>query len=302
VPPVDEQAAIVSFLDHADGQIRRYIQARRKLIALLGEQKQGIIDHAVTRGLDPNVRLKPSGIEWLGDVPEHWQVKKLRLLFRYAKGRRAAELSNEYIGRNPGPFPVYSGQTEKGGIMGTIDWHEFDFSSPAIFVSTVGARAMSTRLIRGKFSLSQNCAVIVPRSSDDNPIFYENVFQRLFAYERASISLIMQPSLRFTDLNRFFVPQPPPAEQVAIARHLSDLGSRIDRAIANVALGIDLLREFHGRFSSDVVTGKLDVRQAVKNLPKYSQETRPGADSDGPIEDEDEMLAEEETATEESVA
>ena len=75
-PPLVEQAAIVRFLDHADRRIRRYIRAKQKLIKLLEEQKQAIIHRAVTRGLDPNVRLKPSGVEWLGDVPEHWEVRR----------------------------------------------------------------------------------------------------------------------------------------------------------------------------------------------------------------------------------
>jgi len=82
LPPLPEQSAIVRFLDHADRRIRRYIRAKQKLIKLLEEQKQAIIHRAVTRGLDPNVRLKPSGVPWLGDVPEHWEVRKLRSLFR----------------------------------------------------------------------------------------------------------------------------------------------------------------------------------------------------------------------------
>jgi type I restriction enzyme S subunit len=78
VPPLNEQAAIVSFIDHADRLIRRYIRAKQRLIELLNEQKQTIIHRAVTRGLDPNVRLKPSDVEWLGKVPEHWEVIPLR--------------------------------------------------------------------------------------------------------------------------------------------------------------------------------------------------------------------------------
>ena len=77
LPPLPEQAAIVRYLDHADRRIRRYVSAKRKLIALLEEEKQAVISQAVTRGLDPNVRLKPSGVEWLGDVPEHWEVRRL---------------------------------------------------------------------------------------------------------------------------------------------------------------------------------------------------------------------------------
>ena len=77
LPPPDEQAAIVRFLDYANGRLERAIRAKRKLIALLNEQKQAIIHRAVTRGLDPDVPLKPSGIPWLGDVPEEWEVRRL---------------------------------------------------------------------------------------------------------------------------------------------------------------------------------------------------------------------------------
>src|SRR5207244_8327893 len=91
LPPLPEQASIVRFLDHADRRIRRAIRAKQKLIALLNEQKQAVIHRAVTRGLDPNVRLKPSGTEWLGDVPEHWEVRKLRSLFmRHGSGTTPA--------------------------------------------------------------------------------------------------------------------------------------------------------------------------------------------------------------------
>ena len=77
-------AAIVRYLDHVDRRIRRYVSAKRKLIALLEEEKQAVVNRAVTRGLDPNVRLKPSGVEWLGDVPEHWEVQRAKFFFREA--------------------------------------------------------------------------------------------------------------------------------------------------------------------------------------------------------------------------
>ena len=87
LPPLAEQAAIVRFLDHADRRIRRYIRAKQKLIALLEEQKQAIIHQAVTRGqIDPNrpayPSYRPSGVEWLGDVPEHWEVVALQVMWR----------------------------------------------------------------------------------------------------------------------------------------------------------------------------------------------------------------------------
>ena len=73
LPPLPEQSAIVRYLDYVDRRIQRYVAVKRKLIALLEEEKQAVINQAVTRGLDPNVRLKPSGVEWLGDVPDHWE-------------------------------------------------------------------------------------------------------------------------------------------------------------------------------------------------------------------------------------
>ena len=78
VPPPSEQAGIVRYLDHVDRRIRRYIEAKEKLIALLEEEKQAVVNQAVTRGLDPNVLLKPSGVEWLGDVPAHWEVRRAK--------------------------------------------------------------------------------------------------------------------------------------------------------------------------------------------------------------------------------
>ncbi len=81
IPPLPEQSAIVRYLDYMDRRIRRYIHAKQKLIKLLEEQKQAIIHRAVTRGLDPNVKLKPSGVEWLGDVPEGWEIQPGMVVF-----------------------------------------------------------------------------------------------------------------------------------------------------------------------------------------------------------------------------
>jgi type I restriction enzyme S subunit len=90
VPPLEEQDAIVRYLDYMDRRIRRYIAAKQRLIKLLEEQKQVIIQQAVIRGLDPNVRLKPSGVEWLGDIPKHWEVKPAKWFYREVDERSEA--------------------------------------------------------------------------------------------------------------------------------------------------------------------------------------------------------------------
>ena len=96
VPPLGEQAAIVRFLDHADRRIRRYIRGRQKLITLLEEQKQTIIHRAVTRGLDPSVRLIPSAVRWLGDIPEHWETWQIGHLGQVGNGSTPSRSNTGY--------------------------------------------------------------------------------------------------------------------------------------------------------------------------------------------------------------
>ncbi len=96
VPPIDEQQVILHWINDFDGRVRRFIRAKHRLIGLLGEQKQAIVHRAVTRGLDSNVRFKPSGVEWLGDVPEHWEMKRCRYLFREVDSR-SADGSEEHL-------------------------------------------------------------------------------------------------------------------------------------------------------------------------------------------------------------
>ena len=109
-PPLHEQRAIARYLDYVDRRIRRYVSAKRKLIALLEEEKQAIANQAVTRGLDPNVGLKPSGIEWLGDVPEHWEVRRLKTLCQMKSGEGITAESIEAAGE----YPVYGGNGTQG--------------------------------------------------------------------------------------------------------------------------------------------------------------------------------------------
>jgi len=259
-PPVDEHPAIANFLDRETARLDTLVGKKRELIEKLKEKRTALISRTVTRGLNPNAKLKPSGIEWLGDIPEHWEVKKLSWLFRYCKGPNAATLTKEYVGSNPGDFPVYSGQTESEGLLGMIDDYAFDFAAPVIFVTTVGARAMTTRLVSGKFSLSQNCALIIPRTANLSVAYYNGVLRRLFDFERRSISLIMQPSLRFEDLHKFRVPRPPTSEQRAIANYLDRETAKIDKMIEKVEAAIEKLQEYRTALITAAVTGKIDVR------------------------------------------
>ena len=155
-PPAAEQAAIVRFLDHADRRIRRYIRAKQKLIKLLEEQKQAIIHRAVTRGLDPNVRLKPSGVEWLGEVPEHWEVRQLRRLAR--RGRRIT-----YGIVQPGePDPT-------GRFMVRGQDYSFGWASPETIFRV--SDAIETPYKRSRLSAGDLLLTIVGAGSVTSPSF-----------------------------------------------------------------------------------------------------------------------------------
>lgn len=267
VPPKDEAENIANFLDSETAKIDETIKELEASVELLNEEKTSLINEYVTGKINPETgkpypKYKPSGVEWLGDIPEHWEVKKLSWLFSYAKGSRASTLTKEYIGMNQGEYPVFSGQTENEGLMGKIDWHEFNFASPVVFVTTVGAKAMSTRLISGQFSLSQNCALIIPRNAETNLQYFEPLFQCLFDYERRSISLIMQPSLRFDDLNRFRVPLPPRNDQDRIAEILSTRANEVSSLISEKESLIETLKEYRTSLIHEAVTGKIDLRNA----------------------------------------
>jgi type I restriction enzyme S subunit len=273
IPPKPEQRAIAEFLDRETARLDTLVGKKREFIEKLAEKRTALISCTVTHGLppaaakvaglNPHPKLKPSGIEWLGDIPKHWEVKKLSWLFRYCKGPNAATLTKEYVGSNTGDFPVFSGQTENEGLMGMIDDYEFNFAKPVIFVTTVGARAMTTRLVSGKFSLSQNCALIVPKMANLSVGYYNGVLRRLFDFERRSISLIMQPSLRFEDLHKFRVPRPPSSEQIAIAEYLDRETAKLDWMTEKVEAVIEKLKEYRTALITAAVTGKIDVRKAV---------------------------------------
>jgi type I restriction enzyme, S subunit len=97
-PPQDEQKAIARFLKAQERLFRKFIRNKRRLIELLKEQKQNVINQAVTRGINPNNKLKPSGVEWIGDIPEHWEVRRLKFLARIKNGQdyKAVEADSGY--------------------------------------------------------------------------------------------------------------------------------------------------------------------------------------------------------------
>lgn len=260
VPPLVEQVGIGAFLDRETAKIDALVAEQEQLITLLKEKRQAVISHAVTKGLDPSVPMKDSDVEWLGEVPAHWEIKKVSLVFRARKGSNAAALTKEYCATIEGEYPVYSGQTENAGVMASISSYEFDaHEAGVLFSTTVGAKAMTIMHIFGKFSLSQNCMIIAPIVALHVRFFFYHM-QPLFQYERGLIPEHMQASFRMEDLYAYRIASPNFDEQISIAKFLDERCAAFDALIDEAEINVSLLKERRSSIISAAVTGQIDVR------------------------------------------
>jgi type I restriction enzyme S subunit len=257
-----------------DRRIRRYIRAKKKLIELLNEQKQAIINCAVTRGLDPNVRLQPSGVEWLGDVPEHWVLVPNRALLRIKKDVVGSD-SGDYtllsltkrgvIPRdleNPeGKFPT-SFDTYQAVEPGDLIFCLFDIDETPRAVGL----AMMAGMVTGAYTMFA-CA---------DPAAVEFVYLLYLAMDNGKHLKPLYTGLRKVITKSTFLsakmPLPPPPERRAIVDHVRTATRQADNAIERAEREISLLREYRTRLFADVVTGKLDVREAAEKLPDRPEE------------------------------
>jgi type I restriction enzyme S subunit len=267
VPPLPEQETIVSFLDHADRRIRRYITAKQKLIALLGEQKRAIIHRAVTRGLDPDVPLKPSGVEWLGDVPAHWELSRVKAEF-LCLDRRRVPLSGVERGTMKARRYDYYGAS---GVIDKVDHYLFD--DDLLLIAEDGAnlvlRSLPLAVIaRGRFWVNNHAHVLKPRRGN---LGYLGALMEGLNY-LPWISGAAQPKLTQDRLMSIAIAVPPRWEQdeimASVASEIGTIQEGIDRAVREVSL----LREYRTRLIADVVTGRLDVREASTRLPDEAEE------------------------------
>ena len=273
LPPLDEQAAIVRYLEDADQRIRAYVSAKERLIALLEELKQAVIHQAVTRGLDPNVRLKPSGVEWLGDVPEHWEVRKLKHVCsqkaQYGANIPASEYTTSGI-----RFLRTTDITADGAVVGEGVYIPRDLSPECLLNpgdilltrsgATIGQSFLYDMNEHGECSF----AGYLVRFSPSPEMLPKFVY--LFTTSPGFQNPVQQSAIVSTIENvnaekyaNIQMPVPPLHEQTIIVRHLDELTKRVDLAIDRARRQIELMEEYRTRLIADVVTGKIDVREAA---------------------------------------
>jgi len=244
IPPKDEQTQIARFLDWKTAQINKFIRNKRRLIELLKEQKQNVINQAVTRGLDPKVKFKPSGVEWIGDIPEHWEVRRLKFLARIRNGQDYKEVEAESgypVMGSGGQFAyssafMYEGESVLFGRKGTIDKPLY-INGRFWTVDTMFYTEVS-KLVSAKF-------------------LYFSALSFPFDYYSTKTAL---PSMTQQDLGNHPVALPPRDEQELIIQYIEEESQLIDQTISRAQREMDLMREYRTRLISDVVTGQVDVR------------------------------------------
>jgi len=277
IPPIEQQT-IANYLDHKTHQIDTLIEKKQKLIDLLKEQRLAIINHAVTKGLNPNVKLKDSGIEWLGEIPEHWEVKRLKYIANVQfsnvdkKSYENEEdvflcnyldvYNNEFINSKIGfmkatalPREIEKFTIKYGDVLTTKDSETPDDIANAALVTEDFNNVLcgyhlthirpDRRFLLGEYLFR---------------LFYAKKFNDQFA---VSANGITRYGLSTHSFNSSYISLPSINEQNQIAEYLDKIAKEIDISIGNHIKSIKLLKEYRTALISEAVTGKIDVREEV---------------------------------------
>lgn len=263
IPKLREQEQIARFIDNKTTKIDSLIDKQSKLIKLLKEKRQAVISHAVTKGLNPDVKFKDSGVEWLGEIPEHWQIKRTKFLFQIRK-RIAGEDGHQVLSITQ--KGIKKKDIESGAGQLSMDYSKYQFAY-------VGDFAMNHMdLLTGYVDITKYDGVISPdyrvftlEDKKSNPNYYLYLYQNgykskiFYKYGQGSSQLGRWrfPTEQF---DGFRFPYPPKEEQLQIANYLDDKTSRIDKLIKKANKSIALLKEKRTALISAAVTGKIDVR------------------------------------------
>jgi len=270
IPPnVKEQDSLISFLDKKTARIDSLIEKDKKLIALLKEKRTALINHVVTKGLDPNVKLKDSGIQWIGKIPEGWEVRKVSRSFDFI-GSGTTPKTQEDIYYDKGDIPwVITGDLNDGLLKETSkriskeavrDYSTLKiYPKNSLIIAMYGATIGKTALLDIEACTNQACCVLAKSKIFET----KYVFYWFIANKNNIISYSYgggQPNISQDVIKTLKIPFPPKQEQHQIVEYLDKATSKIDKTIKLIEKKITLLEEYKKSLIHYVVTGKVDVR------------------------------------------
>ena len=246
LPSLEEQQTIANYLDKATVKIDTLIEKQAKLIELLKEKRQAIISTAVTRGLDSSVPMKDSGVEWLGEIPEHWVVKKFKYSARIQGGKDQKEVLNDN-----GEYPVYG----SGGIFGYAN--KYLYNGKSVLLGRKGT-VDKPLYVQGAFWTVDTMYYTILKNITVPKWFYYTSTTIKFDYYQYGSAI---PSMTQEDLHNIYFSTPSKKEQQKIATYLDYKTSKIDKLTRKSMKCIDLLKEKRTVLINSAVTGKIDVRE-----------------------------------------
>ena len=269
-PPLSEQTAIANFLDYKTTKIDRFIAKKKQLIKLLNEQKAGIINDAVTKGLNPKAKTKPSGIKWLGNIPEHWEVKKLKYVAESVLGKM---LCNEDKG-DYSKKPYLKSKNIQWLNVDISDVEEMWFSNKELtqyrlkkgdLVLSEGGEVGKTCLWNNEIEecYIQNSAHKVTVNNENIAEFYLYLFF-LYGNKGAFDAITNKVSIGHLTKDKLINLKclcPPLSEQKLIVSHIEAETTTINKTIATIEKEIALVLEYRTALIAEAVTGKIDVRK-----------------------------------------
>jgi type I restriction enzyme S subunit len=245
-PPIDEQEKIVAFISAETAKIDTLIAEQEKLIELLKEKRQAVIAHAVTKGLDPTVRMKDSNVDWLGEVPEFWNVIPLKYVVSMKSGDQITSENIDEVGE----FPVYGGN----GLRGYTKKYTHD--GYYCLIGRQGALCGNINYASGQFWASEHAVVVITIKHAD--IFYLGELLRSMNLGQYSTSAA-QPGLSVEVIGNLRVPFPPYDKQRLIAEYLKKECTKWDALIKTASQSINLFQERRSALISAAVTGQIDI-------------------------------------------
>ena len=274
VAPASEQEQIVRYLDSMTAKINKLIRAKKKQIALLQEQKQAIINQAVTKGLNPNAEMKDSGIDWLGQIPAHWEVKKAKYCVNINHGSDPVTEGN---------VPVYG--SGAGSFKTCGEFKE----GPAVLVGRKGATLHIPHYITGKYWNVDTAFDVKAKKNFFLHFYY--FLATCFDYH-FYISQTTLPSMTQTDYLNMKLPVPPQKEQYDIIQYLVMQDEKFDNLITEIKNIINSLFEYKNSLIACVVTGQVDVRNI--QVEDFDPADLISETDDDPAEDDDQLQEESE--------
>ncbi|MBP5983944.1 MAG: restriction endonuclease subunit S [Fluviicola sp.] len=275
IPPKDEQTTIANFLDYKVAKIDRFIRKKKQLIKLLNEQKAAIISQAVTKGLDPNVKMKDSGIEWLGEIPEHWETSKLTGLCLFVRGNSSFK-KDELL--SEGQFVALQyGKTYK--IDEVNENYQFyvndEFYKASQVVSTGDVIIVSTSETvedlghsafynRPDLGLLGGEQIVIRPNNDELNGKYLCYSSKVFSKELKKFATgVKVYRFNINNLKTIYIAVPPFQEQQEIVNYIESESRRIYTTISTIEKEIALTQEYKTALIAEAVTGKIDVRDFV---------------------------------------